>query len=96
MAESRCERCDLPVGQCEHTRPRVDHDVVLISPRKKAHLPGRCVHYNDTGMGDWGEIRGVVRAWERIGNGETLTATGGGNPALSTGSRCIDCVGSVP
>lgn len=91
------ERCELPVGQCEHTRPalarsRPDHsNVVLLSPRNVAHLTG-CSHNDESNLVGWGEIRDVPRAWERIGRGEVLKATGGENLGREARSRCLDCV----
>ncbi|MCK8673955.1 hypothetical protein M1M07_22955 [Rhodococcus sp. HM1] len=64
---------------------------ILVSPRRMAHLPG-CGHNDESELSEWGEIRGVPRAWARIGNGEPLETNAGavlGRPALS---RCQDCV----
>ena len=36
------------------------------------------------------------RAWERLGNGELLPATGGQRPSLVAKSRCRDCVSHGP
>lgn len=94
--EPRCERCDLPVGQCEHTRApkrqaQPEPDLILISPREMAHIPG-CPHKgDDPDYSNWAEIRNIPRAWERIGNGEALDATGGANKNLQAKIRCKDC-----
>ncbi|WP_143012998.1 hypothetical protein [Actinopolyspora mzabensis] len=94
--ESRCERCDLPVGQCEHTRkPKPAGQpapaLILISPAGMAHIPG-CFHKgDDPDYSDWGEIRDVPRAWERIGNGDVIAANAGANVELRANQRCKDC-----
>ncbi|GGP59162.1 hypothetical protein GCM10010185_34580 [Saccharothrix coeruleofusca] len=94
--ESRCTRCDLLIGQCEHTRaapPRRarTYDLVLISPASVAHLPD-CPHNTESDIPRyWGEISGDPRAWERVGNGIPVPANGGGNPALVAKRRCSDC-----
>jgi len=92
----RCERCDLVVGQCEHTRPlaappRVDSARILVSPQLMAHLPG-CGHNDESDLSRWGEIRGVSQAWERIGNGDVLETNAGAVLGRPARSRCQDCV----
>lgn len=95
--ESRCVRCDLLVGQCEHTRPAPVrrapvHGLILISPASLAHLPD-CPHNTESDIGrEWGEISGDLGAWERIGNGVPVPANGGANRALVAKGRCSDCV----
>ncbi|MCO1578948.1 hypothetical protein M8C13_24650 [Crossiella sp. SN42] len=95
---ARCERCDLPVGQCPHTRRRVvvrtEPDLILVSRTNTAHLPGACNHDAPPDYRGWGEIRGVPRAWERLGNAEAIPATGGDNPARVADKRCRHCAAS--
>ncbi|CCH34981.1 hypothetical protein ABZ816_20680 [Actinosynnema sp. NPDC047251] len=94
--EDRCARCELLVGQCEHTRTTAarranPHDLILISPARVAHLPG-CHHNNPADfVKNWAEITGDPRAWERIGNGIPVPATGGAAPGLVAVRRCDDC-----
>ncbi|MCP2262369.1 hypothetical protein LX15_006105 [Streptoalloteichus tenebrarius] len=93
--EPRCERCDLPIGQCEHTRrasaPGRSPDVLLVSPTGTAHLPGGCAHKDDPDYSRWGEIRHVPQAWERLGNQEPIPVNGGANRQLVARVRCKDC-----
>ncbi|RKT84612.1 hypothetical protein SAMN05421805_103551 [Saccharopolyspora antimicrobica] len=93
-SEPRCELCDLPLGQCAHSsRPRrsPQPDLILISPKGVAHVPG-CQHKgDDPDFSRWAEIRDVPRAWEKLGNGEAISATGGAVPGLVAVSRCKDC-----
>ena len=95
--ESRCAKCDLLTGQCEHTRAAPVrrapvHDLILISPASHAHLPG-CQHNDDSDIARyWGEISGDPGAWERIRNGIPVPANGGANRALVAKRLCSDCV----
>lgn len=94
----RCPRCDLLVGQCEHTRAAparraAGHDLVLVSPAQLAHLPG-CFHNDEEDFSrNWGEITGDPNAWERIGNGIPVPVNGGADRRLVAKGRCKDCVG---
>jgi hypothetical protein len=64
---------------------------LLISPNGMAHFPG-CPHKgDDPDYSRWGKLD-MQRAWERLGNGEQLQATGGGRPDLVARSRCQDCL----
>lgn len=90
-----CEIDDLPLSQCEHglsqKRKNIARTTVLeISPRNQAHFPG-CPHKDDQDYSQWG-ILDTLNAWERLGNGEHLRATGGGRPDRIATSRCRDCV----
>lgn len=68
---------------------------LLISPRGVAHLPG-CWHKgDDPDFSRWAMLD-VPGAWERLGNGEQLSATGGQRPDLVARSRCEDCVSHGP
>ena len=65
--------------------------VMLISPRGVAHFAG-CLHKGgDLDYTKWATLR-LPRAWERLGNGEILPATGGQRPNLVAKTRCKDCV----
>jgi len=68
---------------------------LLISPRGVAHFAG-CLHKGaDPDYRRWASLS-LPRAWERLGNGETLPATGGQRPNLVAKSRCKDCVNHGP
>jgi len=57
-------------------------DELLISPRGVAHFAG-CLHKgDDRDYSKWAWLS-LPRAWERLGNGEILRATGGHRPAWS-------------
>lgn len=95
--ESRCVKCDLLIGQCEHTRATPArrapvHELILISPASLAHLPD-CQHNTESDIESyWGKISGDPGAWERIGNGIPVPANGGANRALVARGLCSDCV----
>ena len=64
---------------------------LLISPNGIAHFPG-CPHKgDDLDYSRWARLE-TPRAWERLGNGEQLHATGGQRPGLIARIRCQDCV----
>ena len=68
---------------------------LLISPKGIAHFAG-CPHKGDhQDYRRWAELS-APRAWERLGNGEQLRATGGRNPALTAMDRCNNCVSHGP
>lgn len=68
---------------------------LLISPRGVAHFAG-CLHKGgDLDYSGWASLS-EPRAWERLGNGELLPATGGQRPSLVAKSRCRDCVSHGP
>jgi len=96
-----CERCEMDRAYCEHGlaggRQAVSRSAVrlLISPRGMAHFPG-CPHKgDDPDFARWAEVD-VPGAWERLGNGEHIRATGGNRPDLVADTRCRDCVEHGP
>jgi hypothetical protein len=91
-----CNLCEMNLSYCEHglaqrresATARVTR--LLISPNRVAHFPG-CFHKGDhEDYSRWAELE-TPRAWERLGNGERLAATGGLRPDLVAESRCPDC-----
>lgn len=69
--------------------------VLRISPTGVAHFDG-CPHKgDDPDYSRWGELD-TPGAWQRLGNGEKLTATGGDRPDLVARRRCMDCAGHGP
>ena len=96
-----CELCDMDRAYCVHglaerrATASVGVTSLLISPRGMAHFPG-CPHKgDDPDYSDWAELD-VPRAWERLGNGEQLRATGGARPDRVASARCEDCVDHGP
>lgn len=70
-------------------------DELLISPRGAAHFAG-CPHKGgDLDYTKWTTLS-LPQAWERLGNGEMLSATSGQRPSLVAKSRCKDCVSHGP
>jgi len=68
---------------------------LLISPRGVAHFPG-CPHKGShPDFTRWATLS-LRGAWERLGNGEELQATGGQRPSLVARSPCQDCVSHGP
>jgi len=68
---------------------------LLISPNGVAHFAG-CLHKGgDPDYSSWASLS-LPRAWERLGNGEMLPATGGQRSDLVAKSRCKDCVSHGP
>ncbi len=68
---------------------------ILISPAGVAHFPG-CPHKGpDPDYSRWATLS-LPRAWERLGNGESLTATGGHRTTLIATSRCRNCTAHGP
>ena len=97
----KCELCDMDLSYCEHglaQRRRsasADARLLLISPNKVAHFPG-CFHKGDhEDYSRWARLE-TPRAWERLGNGEQLPATGGERLDLIAESRCPDCEAHGP
>jgi hypothetical protein len=75
-------------------RPVVTGEI-LISPAGIAHLPG-CPHKGrDPDYIRWATLN-LPRAWERLGNGEQLTAIGVHRPGLAAKSRCRNCITHGP
>ena len=78
--------CEMDRGFCEHglaERRRNAATIVvelLISPSGIAHFPGRPHKGDHQDDSRWAKLN-APRAWERLGNGEQLRATGGQRPA---------------
>jgi hypothetical protein len=96
-----CELCEMDRDYCEHglaERRRIasaSSSSLLISPRNVAHFP-QCPHKGgDPDYSDWAELD-VPLAWERLGNGERLQATGGARRDRVATSGCRDCVAHGP
>jgi hypothetical protein len=96
-----CELCEMDLEFCEHglgARRRaatVASSELLVSPNGMAHFPG-CPHKgDDPDYSRWATLD-APRAWEHLGNGEQLPATGGKLPDLVAKSRCQDCVSHGP
>jgi hypothetical protein len=93
--------CDMDREFCEHGLAERRRNAaatasgLLISPNGIAHFAG-CPHKGDhDDYSRWAELN-ASRAWERLGNGEQLKATGGLNPGLTATDRCKDCVSHGP
>jgi hypothetical protein len=82
-----CDRCDIDREFCEHGLADRRRNVVagvsrlLVSPNGIAPFPG-CPHKGDhQDYRRWADLE-TARAWERLGNGEQMPATGGLSPRL--------------
>jgi len=96
-----CELCEMDRESCPHglaerrTAAAAAAGRLLISPSGMAHFPG-CPHKgDDPDYSRWAKLD-APRAWERLGNGEHLQATGGKRLDLVARSRCEDCVSHGP
>lgn len=96
-----CELCDLDRDFCPHgladrqTEKVHSVRVLRISPTGVAHFD-QCPHKgDDPDYSRWGELD-APDAWQRLGNGEALPATGGERRDLVANRRCLDCVGHGP
>lgn len=96
-----CELCEMNREYCEHGPKErrgaamVAAGELLISPNGMDHFPD-CPHKgDDPDCSRWAKLD-MPRAWERLGNGERLRATGGERLDLVAGSRCQDCVSHGP
>ena len=96
-----CDLCEMDRSYCVHgLRERhqvasASASILLVSPRNVAHFP-ECPHKgDDPDYSRWGEIN-TPSAWQRLGNGEELHATGGSRPDLIAKARCQDCVDHGP
>ena len=101
-----CELCELDRSVCAHghadrqraaTASRQEAansaPALWISPTRYAHFPG-CPHKgDDEDYSRWGELN-TPRAWELLGNGQQLPATGGANVVAV--DRCRDCIAHGP
>jgi len=101
MGMAECELCEMDREFCEHglrDRRRAATAAageLLISRNGMAHFPG-CPHKgDDPDYSRWATLD-TPRAWQRLGNGEHLQATGGDRPDLVARSRCQDCVDHGP
>jgi len=68
---------------------------VLISPNNNMAHFRECPHKDDPDYSRWAELD-MPHAWERLGNGEYLSATGGARPDLIGMTRRQDCVDHGP
>jgi hypothetical protein len=96
-----CDLCEMEREFCEHGLVEKRRNAaaraggLLISPNGIAHFSG-CPHKgDDRDYSRWAELN-VSRAWERLGNGEQLQATGGRSLGLTATDRCKDCVSHGP
>jgi hypothetical protein len=84
-----CELCDMDYEFCEHglverrTHAAALTRQLLISPNGMAHFPGCPYKGDDPDYSRWAELD-TLRAWERLGNGERLEATGGEHSDLDS------------
>ncbi len=68
---------------------------LLVSPQSVAHFPN-CPHKgDDPDYSNWAKLR-TEDAWQRLGNGEPLEASGGTRASRIASSRCSDCVEHGP
>jgi hypothetical protein len=96
-----CDLCEMDLSYCVHglaERRRTASATVstlLVSPSNIAHFP-QCPHKgDDPDYTRWAEID-TPNAWQRLGNGEQLPATGGARPDLIAMARCQDCIDHGP
>src|SRR5215471_13200439 len=95
-----CARCEMDLAYCEHglaarrKEASANEGRLLISRNGLAHFPG-CPHKDDGNFNGWA-VLDTPRAWERLGNGEQLAATGGARPDRIALDRCKDCVAHGP
>ena len=96
-----CDLCEMDREFCEHGLAERRRNAaatatgLLVSPTGIAHFAG-CPHKVDhQDYSRWAELN-APRAWERLGNGERLQATGGQNSGLAAADRCTDCVSHGP
>lgn len=96
-----CELCELDRDSCEHglmerrRNAAAIADRLLISPKGVVHFRG-CHHKGDDPDYSRWACLDTPCAWERLGNGEQLAATGEQNPGLMARTRCQDCVSHGP
>jgi hypothetical protein len=96
-----CDLCEMDREFCEHGLAERRRNAaatatgLLVSPNGIAHFAG-CPHKGDHQDYSRRAELNAPRAWERLGNGERLRATGGRNPGLAAVDRCRDCAGHGP
>ncbi|MER6947181.1 hypothetical protein ABT294_24410 [Nonomuraea sp. NPDC000554] len=102
MNETRCERCDLPIGLgCSCAGPPVTAFVpfeILISPNQCAHLPEGCNHTagRERMESAWGWIpRPRPGLWTSIGPDNPVRAQAGNRDRIAD-RRCGDCDHTFP
>jgi len=96
-----CDFHDMNRDNCPHglnerqTAASTVATSLLIAPSGMAHFPG-CPHKGDhPDYSQWGELD-AQSAWQRLGNEESLKATGGRRPDRIATTRCKDCVAHGP
>jgi hypothetical protein len=96
-----CDLCEMDREFCEHgladrrRNAAATASGLLISPSGIAHFAG-CPHKGDhPDYSRWGALD-APSAWERLGNGAQLRATGGRSLRLTATDRCKDCVSHGP
>ena len=63
---------------------------LLVAPGGMAHFPGCPDKGDHQDYSQWGELD-TPNAWQRLGNGESLNATGGQRLDRVAATRCKDC-----
>lgn len=96
-----CDKCDMELASCPHglserqATATTSVTTLLISPNGFAHFPG-CPHKGDhSDYRHWGELD-APNAWQRLGNGEHLRATGGQRSDRLAMARCQGCLSHGP
>jgi hypothetical protein len=94
-----CDLREMDRSYCVHglaeRRRAARASTLLISPNNIAHFP-RCPHKgDDPDYSRWAEVN-TPDAWQRLGNGEQLRATGGSRSDLVAMARCQDCIDHGP
>jgi hypothetical protein len=96
-----CDLCEMNRDYCEHGLQdsrrafMAAADELLIAPNGVGHFPAAGTRVDDPDYSRWAKLD-MPRAWERLGNGERLQATGGEQPKLIAESRCQDCESDSP
>jgi hypothetical protein len=99
--QAYCNPCEMDREFCEHglaDRRRTaaaSASRLLITPNGIAHFAGWPNKGDHEDYSRWAELN-RPRAWERLGNGEQLRATGWQSSGLMATDRCKDCVSHCP